>query len=62
MGKKTKPKNKIPSKRWTMYKIEGGKLSKGSTCPKCGDGVFLAQHKNRSYCGTCKYTTFNDKK
>ena len=25
------------------------------TCPKCGNGVFMASHKDRDYCGRCHY-------
>lgn len=28
---------------------------KGKHCPKCGPGVKLADHKNRSSCGKCGY-------
>ena len=31
------------------------------TCPKCGEGVFLAEHKNRVSCGKCGYTEFKKK-
>ena len=37
------------------YKIEGNKLSRARTCPKCGPGVFMAEHKDRFYCGKCHY-------
>lgn len=50
-----KPKNKIPSKKYSKYKLEGGKLVRAKTCPKCGAGVFLGEHKDRWYCGRCAY-------
>lgn len=28
------------------------------TCPRCGKGVFLAEHKNRISCGKCGYAEF----
>ena len=57
-GKKTSKKTKS-SKKWTKYSVEGGKLvRKGKPCPKCGSGVFLAEHKNRVSCGKCHYTEF----
>ena len=57
-GKK-KHKNKPTSKKYTKYKVEGDKIiSKGKSCPRCGPGVFLGKHKNRLYCGKCKYTEF----
>lgn len=52
---KKKIKNKVPSQRWKKYKVSGGKLAKGPTCPKCGPGMFMADHKDRLYCGSCYY-------
>ena len=51
---KKKVKNKVPSKIWTKYK-PGDKLEKSIECPKCGPGYFLANHKDRNYCGKCHY-------
>ncbi len=62
MAKKPKPKNKAPSKRWTKYKVAGGKLEKALSCPKCGEGTFLAQHKDRLYCGKCHYVEMKKQK
>ncbi len=43
--------------KWNFYKIEAGKVSRlKKNCPKCGHGVFLAQHKNRLACGKCGYS------
>ena len=45
-----------------LYKVEDGKaVSKNKTCPKCGPGVFLAEHKDRYTCGKCGYTAFKNK-
>ena len=45
------------------YKIEGDKLVRTHrTCPKCGEGYFLADHYDRWSCGKCGYTTFKRKK
>lgn len=42
-----------------VFKVEGGKITRlRRHCPKCGDGVFLAEHKNRISCGKCGYTEF----
>lgn len=42
-----------------LYEIEDGQLVRArKTCPKCGDGVFLAEHNDRLSCGQCGYTEF----
>lgn len=59
---KKKNKNKVTSTRYKHYKIEGDKITRAKkTCPKCGAGYFLAQHKDREYCGHCGYTEFTSK-
>ncbi len=56
-------KNHVPSKRWTKYEVSGDTLKrKAKFCPKCGAGVFLAQHKDRVTCGGCGYTEMQSKK
>lgn len=53
--KERKKKKKI--KKGSYYKVEENKLKRTKTpCPKCGAGVFLAEHKNRVSCGKCHYT------
>ena len=40
-----------------FYKLEGERLTRTrQNCPKCGPGVFLAQHEGRASCGRCGYT------
>lgn len=57
-GEGKKPhKNKPTSKKWEKY--SAGK--KGKNCPRCGPGIFLAQHVGRMHCGKCGYTEFNKK-
>ena len=42
-----------------MYETKGNELTRARrTCPKCGDGVFMAEHQNRASCGKCGYTEF----
>jgi len=60
-GKK-KHKNKPTSKKYTKYKIEGGKLTKARSCPRCGPGIFLSQGQGRLYCGKCHFTEFASSK
>jgi len=46
-----------------LYSVEGGKLKRNNlTCPKCGNGVYMAKHKDRTTCGNCHYTEFSTKK
>lgn len=58
---KKQTKNKRPSKLWEKYKVEGNNLARAKTCPKCGAGYFLAEHKDRLYCGKCHYAEFKGK-
>ena len=34
---------------------------KKKSCPRCGPGTFLSEHKGREYCGKCAYTVFEKK-
>ncbi|OGS52547.1 MAG: 30S ribosomal protein S27ae [Euryarchaeota archaeon RBG_13_61_15] len=44
------------------FKLENGKLTRTRKhCPKCGPGVFMAEHPNRVACGKCGYTEFKKK-
>ena len=45
-----------------MYEVKEGKVSrKAQSCPRCGDGVFLANHADRLSCGKCGYTEYKKK-
>ena len=55
-------KNKPTSKKYSHYKINGDKITRAKSCPRCGPGTFLAKHKDRFSCGKCKYTEFVVKK
>jgi small subunit ribosomal protein S27Ae len=59
-GKK-KHVNKPTSKKYTKYKIDGDKVIRAKTCPRCGPGIFLSVGQGRSYCGKCHYTEFDKK-
>ncbi len=55
-GKKA-PRKRVKMKKSTYYEIKGGSLKrKRVSCPKCGSGVFMAEHKDRQTCGKCGYT------
>lgn len=46
-------------KKREIFKIEGNNIKRERKhCPKCGPGVFLAEHKDRLSCGKCGYTEF----
>jgi small subunit ribosomal protein S27Ae len=48
-----------------IFKVEGDNITRlRRHCPKCGDGFFLGDHKDRLSCGKCGYTEFkkNSKK
>ena len=55
-------KNKPTSKKYKMYNIEGGKLTRARSCPRCGPGIFLMHSTGRFYCGKCRYSEFESKK
>ncbi len=45
-----------------LYEIKNGKITrKRRFCPKCGPGVFMADHGDRYSCGKCGYTEFKKK-
>ena len=47
--------------KWSKYSVEDETLvRKFEECPKCGPGVFLANHSNRKSCGRCGYTSMFD--
>ncbi|MDR3063076.1 MAG: 30S ribosomal protein S27ae [Methanobrevibacter sp.] len=40
-----------------LYKVDGDKITrKNKICPRCGNGVFMADHSDRYACGKCGYT------
>ena len=58
MKKRQRQRRRKMNKR-ELYEVQGGKLiRKNRTCPKCGDGVFMAEHADRLSCGKCGYTEF----
>ncbi|MFH1663919.1 MAG: 30S ribosomal protein S27ae [archaeon] len=58
-----KPKKKIKkSKKSENYETKGSEIKrKNKFCPKCGSGVFMAEHKDRYSCGKCAYTEWKEK-
>jgi ubiquitin-small subunit ribosomal protein S27Ae len=40
-----------------LYETKGDALARThKSCPKCGPGVFLAEHADRRSCGRCGYS------
>ena len=45
---------------WNLYEKSGDKITrKNKSCPKCGQGTFMAKHSTRWTCGQCHYTEFS---
>ena len=60
--KEKKVKERVKTKKHNYYKVEGDNIKRErKSCPKCGGGVFMAQHKSRNACGKCGYTEHNVK-
>jgi small subunit ribosomal protein S27Ae len=50
------------ARRSAYYTVTDGKaVLQRRSCPRCGTGVLLAEHKDRSSCGKCGYTEFKKK-
>ena len=68
-AKKPAPAGKAPAKKgppttgaWKLFEKKGDALvRKNKSCPKCGTGFFLANHKDRLVCGACGYAEFMKK-
>ena len=55
-----KKRNESPV--YKFYQVKAGKVERlRKECPRCGRGVFLAEHKDRLTCGKCGYTSFKKK-
>ena len=55
-----KPKKPVQNNQlFKNYEVSGDTLKRTHrSCPKCGPGVSLAKHKDRTTCGKCGYTEF----
>ena len=65
-GGKAKPKDKKtgekkPKTSRKLYSMYSEGKNKNKTCPKCGPGMFMGQHKDRVVCGSCGYVEFTKK-
>jgi ubiquitin-small subunit ribosomal protein S27Ae len=47
----------VAKARVGLYEVSGEMLTRThKACPKCGPGVFLAEHGDRRSCGRCGYS------
>jgi small subunit ribosomal protein S27Ae len=47
---------------WKKYNVQGNKVTRvGESCPRCGVGVFLANHGDRITCGKCGFSEIKSK-
>ena len=54
--------DKAKKGRWQYYKVKDNKIDRSKkSCPRCGGGTYLAQHRDRLSCGKCGYTEFGSK-
>lgn len=52
-------KKRDKSKRYELYDSEGDEVKRlRKACPRCGPGIFMADHGERLACGKCGYTEF----
>jgi len=58
-GSKKKHKPSKTTKKSSYYTVSGDTLTRDrNSCPKCGPGIFMAQHKDRANCGKCGFSEF----
>ncbi|MBN1645398.1 30S ribosomal protein S27ae [Candidatus Woesearchaeota archaeon] len=63
MAEKKPRRKRKPVTTWKFFEKKGDSLQrKRKSCPKCGQGTFMAQHKGRITCGKCGYSEFETKK
>lgn len=61
MADKKEKGKKNTSEKWKKYIVKGDTVERTAKfCPRCGAGIFLAHHKNRLFCGKCRYTSFDE--
>lgn len=54
-------KERDKSKRYELYEVESGNVKRlKKPCPRCGPGIFMADHGERLACGKCGYTEFKE--
>ena len=51
-------KQRKPSKSTRKADYYQNGIKNKRECPKCGVGVFMAEHKDRFHCGKCGFSEF----
>jgi len=47
----------VAKARIDLYEVKSDALTRThKSCPKCGPGIFLAEHADRRSCGRCGYS------
>ncbi len=55
-------KKKQKTAKGAYFDLSGEKITaKNRACPKCGAGVYMANHKDRTTCGKCGFTEWAKK-
>lgn len=44
--------------KWEYYEVSAELKRLKVECPRCGPGVYMAEHRDRVSCGRCGYTEF----
>jgi small subunit ribosomal protein S27Ae len=61
-AQKQKGSNPKKASKSSLYAVSGNEIKRNKkACPKCGPGVFLAQHDNRESCGNCGFLEWKKK-
>lgn len=57
--KTTGKRERNRSKKYELYEVEDEGIKRlNKACPRCGPGIFMANHGKRLACGKCGYTEF----
>ncbi len=62
MSEEKKVEKKKKQTKSEFYDTSGELKRQKKFCPKCGEGVFMAEHKDRFTCGKCSYTEMKQNK
>jgi ubiquitin-small subunit ribosomal protein S27Ae len=54
---------KVSPEIYKFFQVKTGTVTRlRKECPRCGRGVYLAEHKDRLTCGKCGYTSYRKPK